>query len=160
MIFFDMDGVLADFNGYVKKHTGKNFDEHDNVVIWDILKADHARLYRDLEVLPKGLALWHHLRPLRPAILTAIPSRVTFNHSAADKVFWVGQKVENNVDVRFGPYSRDKQLIAAPGRVLIDDNPLNIEQWNRQGGLAILFDHDTADFELIHRAVVDYLKKF
>lgn len=140
-VFVDLDGVLADFD------TGKQLlfgdesfssDFYRKAIMWKIIEEQHPSFYLDLPVISDAHILWEYLRPHNPIILTAIPSRIHLPRSTTDKRIWTHKNFGDDVEVRFGPFSIDKQFHCKPGDVLIDDKLLNIEQWINRGGCGIL----------------------
>ena len=156
-LFFDMDGVVADFNGFILAEYGQPFTSLDNKEIWNDLVEKYPRLYQSLRPLEQGISLWNHLRPLKPTFLTAIPSRVRFVHAAEDKFAW-GRQHLDGAPIVFGPYARDKQFHARPGDVLIDDNPMNIMQWNAAGGIGLIFN-EQSHLEEMHEKVMHEMRR-
>jgi 5'(3')-deoxyribonucleotidase len=78
-------------------------------------------------------------------ILTAIPKSAKVPYARPDKEEWIRKHFSKTINVRFGPYSQDKWKHAAPGDILIDDMPSNIESWVTRGrGIGIL--HNYYDF--------------
>lgn len=138
IIYVDMDGVLVNFNGRIRELFGKDFIDLDNNWVWNVL-LKIPNLYRDLNPMDDYLVLWSAIRHLNPKILTAIPSKVEMSIEAMqDKIEWIEKHINKNIEVLFGPYSINKQNYCRYGDVLIDDNYLNINQWNAKGGIGIL----------------------
>lgn len=140
-IYLDMDGVVADFSKYARtiisspcdEYTIK-YPEHE----WKKL-AQNDRLYRDLELKDGANELvdWctNYCERTKTGLffLTAIPTDNDMPWAFYDKVMW-GQKYFNHIPVFFGPRSRDKSNFCKKGDVLIDDRPINIDQWKLAGG--------------------------
>lgn len=138
----DMDGVLVDFNGFIKRQFGKNFVDLNNDWVWNEL-AKYKDLYAILDPMVDAFDLWNAIKHLNPQILTAVPSKIQMQRASLDKIEWVRNYLGKDVEVKFGPYSIDKQKWCNQGDVLIDDSYLNVSQWNNKGGIGIL--HLTAD---------------
>ena len=136
-----MDGVLVDFNKKIKQLFDKNFKDLNNDWIWKRL-SQHPNLYLDLDPMIDAFDLWSEIKHLNPQILTAIPSKVDMPNAMSDKIEWVRNYLGAEYKINFGPHSVDKQKWCNPGDVLIDDNYLNVSQWNDRGGIGIL--HSTA----------------
>ena len=140
-IFIDMDGVLADFDGW-KAEAAKTHPEilTDKEELWkEVSGIDH--FYWNLPLMPYALDLMKYLRSLQVplAILTAIPRRRSVPQATHDKIEWIKAYIDSNLEFHIGPFAQDKQRFSGPGRVLIDDNEKNIAQWNSRGGRGVLY---------------------
>lgn len=133
-IYIDLDGVLADFDGW--KNTIPGLTKQN---VWE-----HAKkvpdFYYQLKPMPEGILLMKYLRSLNIplAILTALPRRSTMPDAEADKLKWVREHV-GDIEFNIGPYAKDKQNFSGHGKILIDDSELNIPQWISRGGTGILY---------------------
>jgi hypothetical protein len=142
ILFCDMDGVLADFEGAYKAihgtvpPMGKPLDP-DTV--------GKASFWADMGWAPGGEALWSFIRPLSPTLLTANPGYVGDSATEAavkvpceaGKREWVDRHISPNQRM---VVERDKPSLIVPGKtcVLIDDMAHNLGPWNAAGGIAIL----------------------
>lgn len=160
-IFLDMDGVVADFDKLVMDGLGRTFNHMlgpgQDDEMWAYLKSI-PNLYFQLEPTPYAQDLWNlaNMMCARVAFLTAIPRRTTMPSAQNDKIRWANKTFGQSVDVRFGPYSKDKvnhlntyQVPSNPRvvavDVLVDDREDNIKAWNDAGGIGIL--HKIDDYE-------------
>jgi hypothetical protein len=84
--------------------------------------------------MPQGKQLWDYIKQYNPILLSA-PSRE--NESRLGKRLWV----KNNIPgTKLILASREtKQNYSKPNKILIDDRPDTIEEWNARGGTGILF---------------------
>jgi 5'(3')-deoxyribonucleotidase len=145
MIFLDMDGVIADWEGHVHSLVGADWKDELKQPLWGRINQ-HPDLYRNLPVLPGAKILFQHLvdkygeRNVR--LLTALPYRAhtVFPLCMQHKIEWFHEHFGNHkVPVLFGPYAVDKQKhVKHSTDILIDDMELNIQQWNDAGGCGIL----------------------
>ena len=146
ILYVDMDGVVADFDGYahrelgIEPKPGFRFSQED----WYRLRAHNPRIYRDVPVLPTAYELIHELKVIRDQLdiemrfLTAVPKENDLGWAFWDKIGWVDQHFPG-IPVFFGPYSVDKQQHYKPGDILIDDRISNVEEWP---GFSILHDYN------------------
>ena len=151
-VYVDLDGVLANMEGYLHTHFGEHWKKEIEKPNWGKVSELHQRMYFELDPLADAHELWEWLTENfnDVQILTAIPKRAHFPNSVNDKRDWVHKHFGSHVKVNFGPFAYDKQFHCKPGDVLIDDMKPNITQWNDAGGVGIL--HKSAD-ETISRMV-------
>jgi hypothetical protein len=140
-IFIDMDGVLADFDGW-KNQIALTRPEvmDDKEGLWEVaLSVSH--FYYMLDPMPEALEMMEYLEGLNIplAILTALPRRREIPYAEEDKREWIKDFINPTMEFRIGPYAIDKQNHCEPGFVLIDDNEKNIAQWNARGGIGIFY---------------------
>jgi hypothetical protein len=148
IIYCDLDGVLADFDRYIKENLSVKA-QRDDAQMWAELVLKR-KPYRMLKPTSYAARLWDAIAStnLPAKILTAIPRRTTLPTAEEDKRYWVGTKEANNVfggqppEVVIGPFSKDKYKHCQPGDILIDDRMDNCEQWSEAGGIAIFHDGD------------------
>lgn len=147
-IYCDLDNVAADFEGHYRFLTG--FDWHDTPeegTSWDRLnKAMRPDFFLNMPAMPKAkeyiavFRLWTAQIGATFAYLTALPIKTSYPTWKDEKIQWgaTGPLQTPDVPVIVTDRAQDKQQFAHPGAVLIDDNPLNIEQWTSKGGIGIL----------------------
>lgn len=155
-IYIDMDGVLADFNAKAREVLGATESDSDQAAQvgrwprekWETLKEIY-NFYRILPKTPFADQLMEMARRYRDElgwnlyILTAIPSGNDVPQAFYHKVQWI-QEYYPEVEVHFGPYSRDKAHHCRPGDILVDDRYDNCEAWTKAGGQAIRVLKDPA----------------
>lgn len=149
-VFFDLDGVLADFvSGALSAH-GATLPYRD--VKWDFCSQigfngtnDPAfwapmnyNFWLNLGKLADGFELLGKVEQLvgkeRIGILTSPSS----NDGAVDgKLAWVKQHLPQYA--RRCIVTPAKELIAAPGKLLIDDHDGNVDKWEAAQGDSLLF---------------------
>lgn len=143
-LFLDLDGVFFDFDGGVRRITGKSPHQLHKGSMWAAIHSDKM-FFRNLELLPHAKDLWAYTKTKSPTFLTGAPSSHAFRE----------QKKES-VAFHFGPEwttivlpKKDKQLYSGEGMILLDDSIDNIDQWNTKGGRGVLFtEFDKALAEL------------
>lgn len=151
-LYLDMDGVVADFDRNLLNF-GVTDNRHDFIhrpkETWTEVEVDldrrvcEAMAHRDfwwsIPPMQDAYDLWGFTRHLNVAFLTAAPRMPDHRQRVTDeKRAWVQSK--------FGPFPKErihvclrseKKHLAAPGRVLVDDMPINCEEWRAAGGVAI-----------------------
>ena len=142
-IYLDMDGVVADFNGYAESVLGfsiteERWEEHQ----W-LRLIENQRIYRDLKKTKEADTLVEFCRNLAQSknwklrFLTAVPKKNDVAWAFYDKINWASLYF-SDIPVFFGPYSKDKWQHCIKGDILIDDRTSNIHEWTAAGGIGIL----------------------
>lgn len=155
VIYLDMDGVLADFEGWAASTIGPDWKSEIGKPNWGKFE-DFPDLFSQLPVMPGAVGLYQKCCDLvgedQVYVLTALPSRAhdQFPLAAYHKSKWISQHISPNLRVNFGPFAQHKQLyIRHPLDILIDDQPLNIDQWKAAGGIGVLYkDQPSAIIEV------------
>lgn len=146
-IYIDLDGVIADFHGWIKQHIPDiNEDMWRNTDIpWKFLNENYKIVYRDLKplhLLPQMNYLYNHLDNVK--FLTALPNEFWDNEKGniakQNKTYWLKKHITNfnSNDVIFTPTAKAKIKYAEHNAVLYDDRQDTIQAWNNAGGIGIL----------------------
>lgn len=140
-INLDLDGVFADFEGGVKRISGKLPHELPKNKMWAIVHSQKD-FFLKLERLEEGIILWKHIETIHHELgipvrfLTGAPSSHAFREQKKE---WVikhkGDKYETIVLPK-----KDKQLYSGPWQILIDDTAINIDQWVEKGGYGLFYE--------------------
>jgi len=158
-VFLDMDGVLTDFTGACER-----ISEHmmfwytsDKERFWKHITAAGAGFWSDMPWMTGGRELHEFLKDsgLYPTILSALPNadrKVAMVNARKGKKKWLkkelGAPYANNAILCFRP---EKALQSGTSRVLIDDNPDNIREWEEVGGTAILHKNTNRTIKCLNR---------
>ena len=146
-IYFDMDGVLADFDRGVRElcgmevpDQGTRTPEQDGIMWEAIRKIDH--FYDRLELMPGAKEMFDAVYGKygdRCEILTGIPKEKRGIVTAAeDKISWMKRILSDRIKVNIC-YRAEKILkCTGPETVLIDDLKKNIDEWQGKDGTGIL----------------------
>lgn len=136
-LYFDMDGVLADFEaGFKKKFGVPHFSMPDDEM-WKTINADD-RFFADLDPMPGAIEFFDRYRGYNPVILTACP-KTNYASAAKQKREWVRKHLGPDVVVLPVMGGSNKVLFMhEPGCVLVDDHEKNLGPWNEAGGIGIL----------------------
>ena len=140
MIYLDLDGVFADFNGAVQKHCpGLIYQQHSKQ-IWEILQGI-PHLFSTLDLLP-NLKIYDAVlgNDDNVEFLTALPRATGYLKTAQrDKTDWVHSHIDDWAQVNcVSSWEMKKYFCQGKHDILIDDSPRNIEDWIKVGGTGIL----------------------
>lgn len=160
-LLFDLDGLLADFVGGVLKHFGRE-DVHISRVPWGIEEflgiaanafwptLDYS-FWAGLKPWADGLALLHAAKLLvGPDRIGLLTSACLTPGCADGKRWWVQHHIPEfagRLIVVYPPpiglhdkgiKGGAKELIAGPGKILIDDHDRNVDKFIAAGGRALL----------------------
>ncbi|MDA1014390.1 MAG: hypothetical protein O3A00_08055 [Planctomycetota bacterium] len=151
-IFLDMDGVIVDFvTSALQVHAAESAIEDWPPGVWNIhevlgitrnafwSKLDDvgATLWRNLDPYPWFEELVSLLREFATVTILSSPSRNP--ESASGKLHWLDQHLGRGQPYREFLLSQRKYLLAAPGRVLVDDSDAHAREFCEHGGQAIVF---------------------
>ncbi len=155
-IYFDMDGVLADFERGVKELAGfemtaadqdSKTKEEDEAMWAAIREVEH--FYDKLKPLPNGFEAFRAVSLAYPGIieiLTGIPKQKRGIVTAGeDKISWVRRVLGDNIPVHIVYKEEKKNYCNGKEYVLIDDRGANIEEWEQNGGSGILYKEGETD---------------
>lgn len=151
LVFLDLDGVLADFAAGVARLFGVDKDlvvkfgdrSHEAVGLsqsefWRRLYADGQKWWVDLPPYPWAARLVEACDAAGEAwIATSPPKDCTT--VGGGKLEWLKRFVPEVYKNRRYFIGSRKHILAAPGRVLVDDNLSKCEDFRRAGGQAVLF---------------------
>ncbi len=163
-IYFDMDGVLADFDRGVKElchmepidqmHHTKESDDR----LWGAIKeVDHY--YDQLEIMPGADVMLRKLLEKygdRCEILTGIPKpRRGIADAGDDKRNWMARNFGPEITVNVVYKEQKKDYCKGESYILIDDYQSNIDSWREYGGTGILFkDAQSAMKEMEEKGIL------
>jgi hypothetical protein len=138
-MFLDLDGVFADFERRVFEISGRYPHQFDRGM-WKVIMADRE-FFAKLEFMPGAEILWEYTKQYNPVFLTGAPPD---ERSQNQKREWVAKKFGDEWTTIVLP-KKEKQFHSGPNKVLIDDTPINIEQWMDKGGRGVLHKGDVWD---------------
>ena len=147
-IYFDLDGVLADFDRGVRELCGmepvdqSNKNQGDDDRLFEAIKnVDH--FYNKLELCPGAKEMFQQLDKEYPGaceILSGIPKpRRGIDTAADDKSEWVRRNLGKHIKVNIVYREEKKNYVTGRDCILIDDYEKNIREWEKGGGTGILF---------------------
>lgn len=139
-LYCDLDGVMADFQGRVESYGHGMFtrgkDKKKDSLLWSIVGAKGVGFWSGLDFLEEGKELWAEIKKHRPIILTALPRNGSI--AIQGKKEWVKNHLGPNVEV-VTCMRVEKKNYAGENSILIDDDERNIEEWEKAGGIGILY---------------------
>lgn len=148
-IYFDLDGVLADFDrgieelGGIKMVPQSEATEESDAAIWDVVRnVEH--FYDKLEPVNGAIEMFLKLYETygtKCEILSAVPKPYRNVPTAReDKITWVRRLLPKDVKINL-VYRAEKQDFAkGKGCILVDDYQINTDEWNQAGGTGVLFE--------------------
>ncbi len=150
-IYCDMDGVLADLERYCLEH----LNEPINRTNWVNLPKD---VFYQLPLMEDALILWSYIVKFDPFILTALPKddEERSKRAKLDKTLWMKEKFNFPEEKMYCVFRHEKKDFSkskenGKANLLIDDYLVNIQEFQKNGGIAI---HHKNSLQTI-----DHLKK-
>ena len=153
-IFQDLDGCLVAFDEGVKKLTGKYPNELHKKDMWRAIYSI-PDFFEKLDWEKDGKELWNAINQYHPVILSGLPSG---RNGKQQKETWCAQHLGKDVPVIVCP-SKDKQMYAKPGYILIDDRNDNVERWKAAGGIGILHRSTNQTLEELEESVLSLVQR-
>ncbi|MGB0600518.1 MAG: 5' nucleotidase, NT5C type [Rubripirellula sp.] len=149
--FLDMDGVLSDFTRAAMNVHGELYNENDwpigeysiekvlgcsDVEFWQAIDAEGTWFWSDLDPYQWAHVLLDEFKSrFKEVVIVTAPSRSP--HSYAGKKRWLDKySISSQFPLVF---TKRKDLLAAPGRVLIDDGDHNVKNFRAGGGMSFSF---------------------
>lgn len=136
-LFVDLDGVLADLNGFYLQHYGVIPDRDGGRQLADFRRnvARHpGGFFRQLPLMPDARELWDAVKHLEPTILTGLSTST--KDCAEQKIDWCARHFPGTPVIT--TLAKDKRLHGRPGDILIDDWARYSDLWMEMGGLFVL----------------------
>ncbi len=149
-IYFDMDGVLADFDRGVRELCGLEqsgqFRAHTSAddLMWERIRAvEHFYdVLKPMEGAQKLFGEVYSRYGENCEILTGIPKpKRGIQTAGEDKISWVRRELGGNVKVHIVYKEQKPEYCTGKGSILIDDFPENIRAWEEAGGCGVLYEN-------------------
>ena len=143
-IYFDLDGVMANFEKAAVEHIGIHYWDRTVDKYWHILDKI-PEFYYNLDAIPGAWTMFNEVYkqhgPDVVEVLTGCPEPTgTLVTASDDKARWFRDVIHPEVKVNtiVGGKNKWKYLAENPGALLIDDYDRNIKSWIEYGGVGIL----------------------
>lgn len=161
IVFFDLDGVLADFNGGVRKLIDLEALPQPPLDNYNILSGSSMRPIR--AIVTKDPDFWHNLDVIEPiaTVFLNTPGAYVctspgFPVSATPKIWWCKEQL--GVPEKDVVLASRKGFLAAHDRILVDDDAEHCSEFCRWGGESILIERPWSYHKIpkeeLHQAVV------
>ena len=158
-VFVDMDGVLTDLHGAMlaTRQLGedviRSLEERtiSDQIFWKIVNDAGLKFWSEMKWTPNGRKLWNLIAPRKPTIISACKKDGIY--AVQGKKLWIKNNIGEAECILC--LREAKQMHAHPKAVLIDDREDNIAEWEKSGGIGILY-HD-AKFEAISVKIREYI---
>ena len=147
IIYIDLDGVLADFDGYYQEITGLTPKAYESIYgtekFWEQIykDGDYFNRLEKTSFADRLISFVFDVFPdVEKKILTALP-RDYNNEFKTQKIRWVQRYYGDLFSIEqilLSPSGEGKAQFAQPGDILIDDMQKNIDAWNAVGGNGVL----------------------
>lgn len=153
-IYFDLDGVLADFERGVRELCGMEAPKQGvrrkagaDDAMWEAIR-EIGDFYGRLELVPGAKEMFDALYARygnRCEVLTGVPKpRRQILTAGEDKIHWVHRHLAKDLVVHITYRQEKPNYCKGEGYVLLDDHPKTISNWERSGGTGILFTSSEA----------------
>jgi len=147
-IYFDMDGVLVDFDKGIRElgnfdclDQNKSTKEQDEA-LWNAVRSVDD-FYDRLDPIPGAIEMFNAIYAVygdKCEILSAVPKpHRNIPNARENKTSWVRRNLSDDVVINLVYRSEKQDYVSGKGCILIDDFSMNIEEWNASGGTGILF---------------------
>ena len=152
-LYLDMDGVIADFFGaYEKKFNVSHWKDVEDPLL-AIMSLKNTNWFDTLDVFPTTFKLVKAVREIAGRDYSICSSPITGdeNNSAYWKRVWLDRhgflpEIPNLLFVEQKEKHAAERLSGEPN-ILVDDKPSNIHQWNKAGGIGLLYQANESDVD-------------
>ncbi len=144
-VYFDMDGVLADFEGGFYKISGTTVNDVTDEEMWASIGAyGKAKFFSELEWMAGGKEIWQYASDNFPKvkILSALGrSDKIDKQTTQGKLMWIRHNIPSLQldDIILVDNKHRKRHYCKQGDIIIDDTSVVIDEWTERGGVGILY---------------------
>jgi hypothetical protein len=142
-IYVDLDGVVANFKAHYHAVTGYDFNSvPDTKTRWNMLEQHRVGFYKDI---PPYIGFRDFMSEVNGmavekgylvCLLSALPTVLPFTTARPEKEEWSKYYLPG-FPLYLSESSEEKSKLCKKGDIIIDDNPRNVAQWMKAGGIAI-----------------------
>lgn len=142
-IWLDLDGVIADFEKKFKEvygikppHTTSKKSKEEKNRFKDFIQNHY---FAELDLMSDAMMGINFLRHTRipVEILSSTARPEYYDIVSNDKNIWL-QRNGIEFPATFVPGKKHKREYVSENAILIDDTPINIDQWREDGGIGLL----------------------
>lgn len=146
MVYFDMDGVLADFDQHLQDMYGRPYGKDVAGHFWNEAIIEDMP-FATMPQIEEGMWLLRRAREegFNPCIMTSTGGGKHHLEIARQKLMWLQTNGIRDIPVAFCMSTKGKGAYAQVGAFLIDDREKVVRAWQDNGGVGILFTRDVAD---------------
>lgn len=137
-IYFDLDGVLADYDGYYRYLFGGSRAEHGEEESRIKIRSIN-NWYEKLPLMNDGLKVWNFINQRHSDVRILTASGRDNPAAGLQKIRWCADKLSiPSTEVFVVSHSEEKAKFASEGMILIDDTlERSILPWVNAGGIGI-----------------------
>ena len=139
-IFCDMDGVLVDLIGSIKKHLKTT--KLNQKILDDFFYSEAGtgtEFWAECGWESGGKQLWKYIKSHKPEILSACPSVCNKDIKVIKgKTKWCQKNLKIDPSKVHIVQRREKKDFAKKDVILIDDHSKNIREWEAAGGTGVV----------------------
>lgn len=171
MLYLDLDGVFADFDGNLLNYgivNDKSFYHKDKSTHTPEQASLRGRVelamrspgfWEELPLCPGAYELWDYCQQYKPVILTALPNLKDWDDEVkAEKQRWINKYFGFMTPVIYC-YRSEKvnQIRNGLKDILLDDSIQNITEWVETGGFGILHTSSENSIKKIDHVLKDMI---
>ena len=139
-IYCDMDGVLVDLLGSIKRHLGTT--KLNQGILDDFFNSEAGQgteFWADAGWESGGKQLWKYIKQYDPHILSACPSVCNKDIKVIKgKTVWCQKNLKIDPSKVHIVQRREKKDFAKKDVILIDEHSKNIREWEAAGGTGVV----------------------
>lgn len=161
ILFVDIDGVLADFEGYMKNFFNvNNLSEVNNFWVKGVINNIDNKPFENFKLMSNAKALIKTVEKYDPILLTSTGSYNELHEKVkVQKTNWLKKHFPQYANsVIFVNKSKQKSKFAGNDNILIDDSENSIKPFTAKGGRGILYK-DGCRMKDLEKAIDTFMRK-